>query len=403
MQIPTRKELMRKILIIGASLLQLPAILKAKEMGFYVGVVDYNPDAVGIKYADEFFNVSTIDTEGILETAKSFQPKGIMTLATDMPMCAIASVTRELNLPGISVESALKATDKGEMIQAFKEHGVDIPWFYIVKNLDKLEAISENITFPCIVKPVDNAGSRGVILVNDSTELNNAYKYSKTHSRNGTVIIEEFMTGNEVSVETMAINGEIHILAITDKITTGPPHFVEMGHSQPSQLPEAVLQKVKNLTVKAMQALCINNGPAHVEIMITPSGPKMIELGARMGGDCITSHLVPLSTGIDMVKATIELAVGETPDLTPKFNKGSAIRYFNVKPGIIQKITVMEEVEKIPGIKEIVFTKGVGETATQIQSSTDRLGYVVAQGETEELSVQLCEKALIGIAFEIID
>lgn len=394
---------MRKILIIGASLLQLPAILKAKEMGFYVGVVDYNPDAVGIKYADEFFNVSTIDTEGILETAKSFQPKGIMTLATDMPMCAIASVTRELNLPGISVESALKATDKGEMIQAFKEHGVDIPWFYIVKNLDKLEAISENITFPCIVKPVDNAGSRGVILVNDSTELNNAYKYSKTHSRNGTVIIEEFMTGNEVSVETMAINGEIHILAITDKITTGPPHFVEMGHSQPSQLPEAVLQKVKNLTVKAMQALCINNGPAHVEIMITPSGPKMIELGARMGGDCITSHLVPLSTGIDMVKATIELAVGETPDLTPKFNKGSAIRYFNVKPGIIQKITVMEEVEKIPGIKEIVFTKGVGETATQIQSSTDRLGYVVAQGETEELSVQLCEKALIGIAFEIID
>lgn len=392
---------MRKILIIGASVLQLPAILKAKEMGFYVGVVDYNPQAVGIKHADAFFNVSTIDTEGILETAKSFQPEGIMTLATDMPMRSIAAVTRELHLPGISMKSAVKATDKGEMIQAFKEHGVDVPWFFIAKNEDELEAVSEKITFPCIVKPVDNAGSRGVILVNESPELKDAYKYSKEHSRNGAVIIEEYMTGKEVSVEAMAINGEIHILAITDKITTGPPHFVEMGHSQPSQLPETVQQKVKTLTVKAMQALGINNGPAHVEIMVTPNGPKMIELGARMGGDNITTHLVPLSTGIDMVKATIELAVGETPDLTPKFKKGSAIRYMEVRPGIIQKITGMEEAEKIAGVKEIVFTKGVGETATQIQSSTDRVGYVVAQNETAELAVQLCKKALKGISFKI--
>src|SRR5690554_2484008 len=113
---------MRKILIIGASVLQLPAILKAKEMGFYVGVVDFNPKAIGIKYADEFFNVSTIDTEGILKTAKIFQPLGIMTLATDMPMRSIAVVCRELNLPGIAVDTAIKATDKGEMIQAFKEH-----------------------------------------------------------------------------------------------------------------------------------------------------------------------------------------------------------------------------------------------------------------------------------------
>jgi biotin carboxylase len=384
---------MRKILIIGASVLQLPAILKAKEMGFYVGVVDYNPQAIGIKHADVFFNVSTIDTEGILETAKSFQPEGIMTLATDMPMRSIAAVTRKLNLPGISMESAVKATDKGEMIQAFKEYGVDVPWFFIVKNQDELEAVSEKITYPCIVKPVDNAGSRGVILINEQPELKDAYKYSKEHSQNGAVIIEEYMTGNEVSVEAMAVNGEIHILAITDKITTGPPHFVEMGHSQPSQLPETVQQKVKTLTVKAMQALGINNGPAHVEIMVTPNGPKMIELGARMGGDNITTHLVPLSTGIDMVKATIELAVGEIPDLTPKISRGSAIRYMKVQPGIIQKITGMEEAEKIAGVKEIVFTKSVGETATQIQSSTDRVGYVVVQSSNSENSITICELA----------
>lgn len=381
---------MRKILIIGASVLQLPAILKAKEMGFYVGVVDYNPQAVGIKHADEFFNVSTIDTEGILKTAKSFQPEGIMTLATDMPMRSIAAVTRELNLPGISVESAVKATDKGEMILAFKEHGVEVPWFFIVKNEDELETVSKKITFPCIVKPVDNAGSRGVILVNEPPELKDAYKYSKEHSRNGALIIEEFMTGNEVSVEAMAVNNTIHILAITDKITTGPPHFVEMGHSQPSQLPETVQQKVKDLTIRAMQALGINNGPAHVEIMVTPNGSKMIELGARMGGDNITTHLVPLSTGIDMVKATIQLSMGDIPDLTPKFSKASAIRYFNIPSGTLLSVSGVEELLRKNGIKEIVFTKKVGDKITEIYSSLDRVGYVIVQKNDPSSAIQLC-------------
>lgn len=392
---------MRKILIIGASVLQLPAILKAKELGFYVGVVDYNPQAVGIKHADVFFNVSTIDTEGILRTAKSFQPEGIMTLATDMPMRSIAAVTKELGLPGISAESAVKATDKGEMIKAFEAYGVDIPWFLIVKNQDELEVVSEKISFPCIVKPVDNAGSRGVILVNEPPELNEAYIYSKAHSRNGAVIIEEYMTGNEVSVEAMAVKGEIHILAITDKITTGPPHFVEMGHSQPTQLPEKEQQKIKNLTGRAMQALGIDNGPAHVEIMFTPNGPKMIELGARLGGDNITTHLVPLSMGIDLVKATIELAVGETPDLTPKFSKGSAIRYFKTNPGIIKEISGIDEAKKISGVKEVVFTKKAGDTISSFTSSTDRVGYIISQGEEAEKTIKICEDALCKIDIKL--
>ena len=389
---------MRKILIIGASVLQLPAILKAKEMGFYVGVVDLNPQAVGVKHADTFFNVSTIDTDGIMKVAETFQPLGIMTLATDMPMRSIAAVTKKLNLQGISMESAIKATDKGEMIRSFKEHGVDSPWFFILKSIDDLESISGKITYPCIIKPVDNAGSRGVILVNKESELNDAFDYSRKNSRNGEVIIEEFMTGSEVSVEVMAIDGEIHILAITDKITTGPPYFVEMGHSQPSQLPETVQQKIKNLTVKAMHSLGLDNGPAHVEIMVTPNGPKMIEVGARLGGDNITTHLVPLSTGIDMVKATIKLAIGEIPDLSPKFNKGSAIMYMDVPQGIIRNIKGVEETKQNYAVKEIIFNKNIGESVTSVQSSTDRVGYVIAQGENAEDAKSLCKQAIGGIS-----
>lgn len=389
---------MRKILIIGASKLQLPAILKAKEMGFFVGVVDYNPQAIGIKYADDYFNASTIDTNEILKIAKLFRPKGIMTLATDMPVRSIATVTQELNLPGISLESAVKSTDKGIMIETFKENGVEIPWFSILKNKEELESISKKISYPCIIKPVDNAGSRGVILVNEVIELSNAYNYSKAHSRNGIVIVEEYLTGQEVSVEVIALNGEIYILAITDKITTGPPHFVEMGHSQPSQLPELTQQKVKNLTIRAIKALGIKDGPAHVEIMVTPDGPKMIEVGARLGGDNITTHLVPLSTGIDMVKATLELAVGEIPNLTPKYNKGSAIMYIDVVPGIIQDIIGIEDAKKYPNVIEVVMTKSIGETVTSIQSSTDRVGYVVAQGNNSENAKSLCKLAISRVS-----
>lgn len=385
---------MKKVLIIGASVLQLPAIKKAKEMGFHVGVVDYNPEAMGIKHSDEFFNISTIDTPGILEVAKSFNPDGILTLATDMPMRSIAAVTKELGLPGISVESAIKTTDKGEMILAFKNHRVSSPWFYIVQNQDEFVEISERITYPCIIKPVDNAGSRGVILVNSYSGLNEAYTYSKQHARNGSVIIEEYMTGNEVSVETMSVNGHVNVLAITDKMTTGAPHFVEMGHSQPSRLPQSTQNKIKNLAAEAIDAVGITNGPAHVEIMVTPEGPKMIELGARMGGDNITTHLVPLSTGIDMVKATIQVALGETPDLTPKFNKGSAIRYLKVEPGILKEISGIGEAKKLPGVKEIILTKNVGDNVTPVRSSTDRTGYVIAQGDNAENAINICKEAI---------
>lgn len=385
---------MKKLLIIGASVLQLPAIKKAKEMGFYVGVVDYDPNAVGIKYADEFFNVSTIDIEGVTKTAKEFSPDGIMTLATDMPMRSIAAATKELGLLGISMETAIKSTDKGEMIKAFKEHGVPSPWFYIIEDKKKLNEIRKEIKYPCILKPLDNAGSRGVVLIEKEEDLLKSFEYSIAQSRGAGVICEEYLKGDEVSVEIIVENGDIHILAITDKLTTGAPHFVEMGHCQPSHFEGKIKEQIRDVATRAVKAVGIGNGPAHVEIMVTKDGPKMIELGARMGGDCITTHLVPLSTGIDMIEATIKLACGEKPDLKPKFSKGSAIRFFDVPKGKISEIKGVDEAKKIEGIQEITFTKNVGDNVGDINSSTDRLGFVISQAETAELAVKACERAM---------
>ena len=392
---------MKRLLIIGASILQLPAIKKAKELGLYVGVADYNPDAVGIPFADAYFNVSTIDEEGVYQAAKDFRADGIMTLATDMPMRSVAYACGKLGLVGISYDTAVKSTDKGEMIKAFAAAGVEHPWYYIVQTPDQVQAVLDKATYPCITKPTDNSGSRGVMLVNNRQELEQALAYSAENGRSGSVIVEEYMVGPEVSVEVICWQGVPHVLQITDKLTTGAPHFVEMGHSQPSRLLEQDQQKIRDLACRAAKAVGIENGPAHVEIMLTKEGPKMVELGARMGGDCITTHLVPLSTGIDMIKATMDICLGQKPDISPKFEKGSAIRFFDAPHGVITAIEGVEEAAAIAGVQTLSFTKAVGETVGDIGSSTDRAGFVVAQSETPERAVVICEKALEMVIFSI--
>ena len=385
---------MKRILVVGASVLQMPAILKAKELGYYVATVDFNPNAIAIPYADEFYEISTIDMEAVAEVAKKFNADGVMTLATDMPMRSVARAAEVCGLPGINMDTAIKATDKGEMIKAFDCNSVEHPWYFIAYNEDEFKKIKNDVAYPCIMKPTDNAGSRGVVLVHNLEELENEYSYAVAESRKGGVIIEEYMEGPEVSVEVMALEGRVHVLQVTDKITTGAPHFVEMGHTQPSRLENSNIEKIKNLAIRAVKAIGIKNGPAHVEIILTKDGPKMVELGARMGGDCITTHLVPLSTGIDMVRSTIEIACGQKVDISSKFSKGAAIRYFRTSKGVIESITGIEEAKSIPGVQDISFVKKIGDKVDNIDSSVDRVGFVIAQGENADEAEVICEKAM---------
>lgn len=382
---------MMRLLIIGASVLQAPAIRRAKEMGLYVAVADMNPQAVGVPLADRFYHVSTIDEEGICRAAKDFGADGMMTLATDMPMRSLAYACERLSLPGLAYESAIRATDKGEMVRAFSEAGVAHPWYQIVPAGAKPSA---GYAFPLITKPTDNSGSRGVMLVRSADEMDAALAYSAANGRSGDVIIEEYMQGPEVSVEVMALHGKPQVLQITDKLNTGMPHFVEMGHSQPSRLPERAQEAIRDLACRAVEAIGIHDGPAHVEIILTQEGPKLVELGARMGGDCITTHLLPLSTGIDMVESTIRIALGQEPDLTQKLNRGAAIRYFDAPCGVLRAIEGVEEARQIPGVQEITFVKVIGDTIGEISSSNDRPGFVIAQADTAEEAVRICERVL---------
>lgn len=396
----------KTIMILGASILQLPAIRQARNMGLNVVALDMNPEAVGFQVPGVIKEViSTIDIPAAVECAKRHQIDGVMTLATDMPMRAVATVAKECGLVGISEETAIKTTDKSRMRQALKENGVPIPVFYAVSSEQEYLDAVKQFNKPFVVKPSDSSGSRGICLIQnlkDQEMMLKAYRKALQYSRNQVVMVEEYMTGREVSVETLAVNGIVHVIQVTDKITTGAPHFVEMGHSQPAQFDENVLNQIKQVAIQANQATGIDNGPSHTEIKVTEEGPKIVELGARLGGDCITTHLVPLSTGVNMVEVCIQIALGDTPDLTNKYSRGSAIRYFSQREGTITGITGIEAARNIPGVKEICVVHGVGETITEVKDSGSRMGFVIAEGSTAEEAVRNCETALDKIQVTIV-
>lgn len=392
-------------MILGASILQLPAIKKAKEMGLDVIAVDMNPDAIGFK--EEGVTkvlISTIDTPRIVEAARHYKIDGIMTLCTDMPMQAVAAVCEDLGLVGVSRQTALNATNKAEMRQCFKAHGVPIPDFYIVRERNEFMEAAKNFTSKFIVKPADNSGNRGVELITDISNmevLNQAFDYSKQYSRDGRVLLEEYMEGDEFSVETMSIDGECHVIQITDKLTSGAPYFVEMGHTQPTKYNEEIRNKISKVTKAGVKALGIAYGPSHTEIKLTSTGPKIVEIGARLGGDCITTHLVPLSTGVNIVEANIRIALGEKPDLKVKLDKGAAIRFLHSPSGILKSIKGVELAEHISGIIKVGFFKKIGDKVPELHNSLDRVGYVIAQCDTREDAVLLCEKCAGMIQFEM--
>lgn len=395
----------KKIMILGASILQVPAIKKAKEMGLDVIVADMNPEAIGFEVPEiKKEIISTINIPEIVEAAKRHKIDGIMTLATDMPMRSVAEVVKEMGLLGIDSNTALKATNKADMRKALQKRNIPIPKFFKVANKEEyLEAV-KNFKVPFIVKPTDSSGSRGIFKVTDISNRNlieKAYEYCKPFSKVGDIIVEEYMNGPEVSVETLSIDGICHVIQITDKVTTGAPHYVEMGHSQPTKLDKKIVEQISEIAKAANKAVGIENGPSHTEIIVTNEGPKIVEIGARLGGDNITTHLVPLSTGVDMVACCIKIALGEKPDIRHKYNRGAAIRYFNQKAGIIESIIGIDEAKKLSGIQQISIVHGVGEKITDVNSSGARMGFVIAQDENVDKAIEDCKRALDMIQVNI--
>lgn len=364
---------MKKLAVIGASYLQLPLVKKAREMGVQTHCFAWEKGAVCRDVADYFYPISTREKESILQQCQEIGIDGITTIASDTATITVNYVASHLGLISNPDEYSEICTNKYKMRQCFLENDIPSPMFRLV---DKNNNYSiTGIRFPLIIKPSDRSGSLGVKKISSLSQLDEAIRRAANVSFCHEVIIEEFVAGREISVEAISFQGQHYVLQITDKVTTGAPYYVEIEHHQPSTLSAEIQKKIRLLVPKALDALHVQNGASHSELIITPEADiRFIEIGARMGGDFIGSHLVQLSTGYDFLQGVIEVALGKFSEPSFPLSKYSGVYFLCKETEWLE--SVIKNSERYPEIVEAEITEKV---LRRVECSDDRSGFAIYQ------------------------
>ncbi len=366
---------MKKLAVIGANAPLLPFYKHARELGIYIIGIAWEEGAVCKKYCDKFYPLSFADKEAVLDVCRKENIDGITSFSLESALPTVIYVATNMGLVSNDIDCLDLTLNKYTMRSAFEKAGIPVPRYFLVKSVIELDQI--DIRYPAIIKPVDSGGSQGVNKVNNLQELKNAYAYAENHSRSHTVIVEEFVDGREFSVEYLSCNGIHYNLQITDKVTSGPPHFVEMQHHQPADISEDIAKRIKNMVENALSVLKIQNSPSHTEIKLNSRGELyIIEVGARLGGDYITSDLVRLSTGYDMVHGAINLAIGQFNPPKQLENKFSGVYFYSKLAPEIGKIILQHK--EHPEIIEWEYCEA---PLPEVHSNADRGGYFLYQSD----------------------
>lgn len=394
----------KRLLVLAAGILQVPVIKKAKEMGIYVIAADGDPNAVGLKYADKVIVVNITSEGEVLKVAREEHIDGVIHPCSEVSMSVMGRLNDELGLSGINREQAIRATNKHLMREAFEKGNAPSPKSFLTENVDDAWMYLQNdISTDGILKPSRNSGSRGIAKVSrdmEKADFVKAYDIALNESRDKSVLIEQFIEGPEFSIEIIVWNGKVNVLTVTDKKTTGAPHFVELGHNQPSCFSATEVETLKAAAVAGVKALGVNNCACHAEAKLMEGKAYLMEIGARLGGDFISTELTHLSTGIDMVAAAINVALGVEPDLKPKEEpKGVCIRYFCPNPGKLVSIS-NTEILKDPRVYLWEIYHKVGDVIPEVTSSLCRSGHVIVTEETPQKAISLAENLIHNVKME---
>ena len=368
---------MKKILILGAGFLQSFVIKKAKEMGYQTLAIDKNPNSTGFSFADEYEVVDIIDKEACLEYAQLNKIDGVMTAATDYGVLSAAHIANRMNLPGIDYEVAKVIKNKYLVRRTLYESRIDdISQYYEVGSVSELESIKERIHFPVMVKPCDGSGSKAAQRVDTIRDLYDACDTAINNSLIGRALIEDFIDGEEYGVESIVCNGEIHVLGVMGKRMTNPPDYAELGHFMPSQL--ANEDKVRRVVKSAIKALGINFGGVNMDLLVTKDDRIcIVDVGARMGGNLIGSHIIPLGTGIDYMSKLISMAVGDPVKIELEASGVHvATRLLALKPGKIKELPDFDIIKQKCQV-DIYHHLMVGNTIKEYHNNLDGCGYIV--------------------------
>ena len=397
----------KRLLVLAAGILQVPVIKKAKEIGYYVIAADGDSNAVGLQLADKAISANITDEEVMLKIAREQHIDGVIHPCSEVSMNVMGRINDELGLAGITKEQAIRATNKHLMRNAFEKGNAPSPMSILTKSAeDAWIHLQNDLSTNGILKPSRNSGSRGIAKVSrnmDKEDFVKAYNIALNESRDKSVLIEQFIDGPEFSIEIIVWNSEVNVLTVTDKKTTGAPHFVELGHNQPSCYSKEDVETLKTAAVAGVKALGVNNCACHAEAKLMDGKAYLMEIGARLGGDFISTELTHLSTGIDMVAAAIDVALGMEPDLSIKEEpKGACIRYFCPKAGKLVSVTNTEVLNDPRVYKKEIYVRK-GDIIPEITSSLSRSGHVIVIEKTPQEAVKLAEKLINEVKFDTVE
>jgi len=385
----------KTLLILGGNSESIPGIHCAKKMGLYVVVCDKNPMAVGVKFADDYIENDIPRMEEGLNTLEQYHKNiraidGVLSFSQNAALAA-ARVAQRLALPGISVASAELIADKRAMKTCFSENKLRLPWYSSVDNVGALQDIVQSKGFPLLLRPAHQEDIGGILYLTKGIDLEWAFNYSISHSLNSHVIVEKFITGQQVSAESLIIDGDVYTPGVCDRnfeyLKRFSPYVIENGGNFPSLLPDDVQHKINHQMKKAAAGLGVTNGVLKGDFVVHQFKPYILGVTAGLNGDYFGTHQISISTGIDTLQVAILQALGEAIDLktlAPKFTRAVSQRYLFAEPGRITEISGVDLARDLLCVEDVIVKAKVGDIIDAPVDANGWAGMVIAVGDNRD-------------------
>ncbi len=372
-----------KALVLAGGFPQIALIKELKKRKIYTILADYYENPVAKPYADKFYRASTLDVEAITEIAKNEEVDFLITACTDQALNTVANVSEKLGLPCyIDYQTALNVTNKQYMKKVFNEHNIPTAKHIIMAELDEDKLAS--MSYPLIVKPVDCNSSKGVKRVDSITELREAFAKAVEYSRTDTAIVEEFIDGEELSVDVYVEDGIAHVLSVSslDKIADNDKFVIFRGRYSADKT-ESVRSLVQGISQQIADAFGLKNSPMLIQMITDGKRACVLEFSARTGGG-VKFMLIKKASGFDVISAVVDLTLGNKPHISDNKpeNKYIVNEFIYCKPGVFDRLYGFDELKDNGTITEYCLFKWRGAEFDTIENSGDRVAGFTVQADT---------------------
>jgi len=393
----------KRLIVVGCGFPQLSLIRLARRLGIHVIGADFNPHAVGVKDCSEFAEVSTTDVEGLAALVKSSRADAITTSGSEASLRATAIVAARLGLPfHADPETIRVCQDKDAMRAAYEKGGVAVPTFASCESIDDARAFVKKHGYPVVVKPSRGWGQRGVSRVDSDGELDSAFAAARAHASTtelGTVVIEAWLEGREYSVNGWIEDGSLVSYCVTERLTVPGKRplgvmIAEVYSSGLSQQDEArVIEEAR----RGARALGHLRGPCYSQVALGPRGCFLFETAARMGGG-FDADVTRLASGVDLYARVLGIALDdralERTGVESERHGGAIAKFLIGKPGVVRRVSGVEEARAVPGVDEAEVFVPVGGRVHPLTDSAKRAGYVLSHGTSRDAAMKAADRAL---------